>query len=75
MQTDLRLIGSGSSPYTRKLRAAFRYRRIPYRFVIQGSKEQQALLLPVLDPGSQHRLEGPGGAMLPVEMEVGLRDM
>lgn len=43
MQTDLRLIGSGSSPYTRKLRAALRYRRIPYRFVVAGSEEQKAL--------------------------------
>jgi glutathione S-transferase len=62
MQTNLRLIGSGSSPYTRKLRAALRYRRIPYRFVIQGSKEQQALperplpLLPCLVfPGADGR--------------------
>lgn len=40
---DLILIGSGSSPYTRKLRAALRYRRLPYRFVVIGSKEAEAL--------------------------------
>ncbi len=43
MTGDLRLIGVGASPYTRKLRAALRYRRIPYRFVIHGSAEQQSL--------------------------------
>jgi glutathione S-transferase len=41
--TDLRLIGVGASPYTRKLRAALRFRRIPYRFVIAGSREANAL--------------------------------
>lgn len=40
---DLILIGTGASPYTRKLRAALRYRRIPYRFVVIGSKEAEAL--------------------------------
>ncbi len=40
---DLWLVGIGASPYTRKLRAALRYRRIPYRFVIIGSKEAAAL--------------------------------
>lgn len=40
---DLYLVGSASSPYTRKLRAALRYRRIPYRFVVIGSKEAKAL--------------------------------
>jgi glutathione S-transferase len=40
---DLRLLGIGASPYTRKLRAALRYRRIPYRFVVVGSKEAEAL--------------------------------
>lgn len=40
---DLVLVGSGSSPYTRKLSAALRYRRIPFRFVVIGSKEAEAL--------------------------------
>lgn len=40
---DLRLVGVGASPYTRKLRAALRFRRLPYRFVVPGSKEAEAL--------------------------------
>ena len=40
---NLKLVGVGASPYTRKLRAALRYRRLPYHFVIAGSKEAQAL--------------------------------
>ncbi|MCP4006588.1 MAG: glutathione S-transferase family protein [bacterium] len=43
MDGELRLIGVGASPYTRKLRAALRFRRIPYRFVIFGSTEQKSL--------------------------------
>ena len=43
MNGDLRLVGVGASPYTRKLRAALRFRRIPYRFVVVGSKEAAAL--------------------------------
>ena len=38
------LVGVGGSPYTRKLRSVLRFRRIPYRFVVSGSKE--AALLP-----------------------------
>jgi hypothetical protein len=28
--SDLRLVGVGSSPYTRKLRGALRFRRLPH---------------------------------------------
>lgn len=41
--TALKLVGVGASPYTRKLRAALRYRRIPYHFVVAGSPEANAL--------------------------------
>lgn len=40
---ELRVVGLGASPYTRKLRAALRFRRLPFRFVVAGSKEAQAL--------------------------------
>ncbi|MCI5043630.1 MAG: glutathione S-transferase, partial [Aquisalinus sp.] len=40
---DLRIVGVGASPYTRKLRAALRFRRVPFQFVISGSKEAEAL--------------------------------
>ncbi len=43
MNGDLRLVGVGASPYTRKLRAALRFRRLPFRFVVVGSKEAAAL--------------------------------
>lgn len=40
---DFRVVGVGASPYTRKLRAAARFRRLPFRFVVAGSKEANAL--------------------------------
>ncbi|HUP24276.1 MAG TPA: glutathione S-transferase family protein [Thermoanaerobaculia bacterium] len=50
----LRLIGSPGSPYSRKLRAVLRYRRVPHLFVQRGSKddrgyqEPKVVLLPML---------------------------
>lgn len=40
---EFRIVGLGASPYTRKLPAAARFRRLPFRFVVAGSKEAKAL--------------------------------
>lgn len=37
------ILGAVGSPYTRKLRAVFRYRRLPYRFIQQGHPESIGL--------------------------------
>ena len=62
MTTPLRIVGAVGSPYSRKLRAVLRYRRIPYAWVNQGSPEAAALprprveLLPqLIFPGDDDR--------------------
>ena len=53
------LVGVGESPYTRKLRSVLRFRRIPHRFVVSGSKE--ASLLPAETKSKVDKLlEGSG---------------
>ncbi len=43
MSKPLKLIGAPGSPYSRKLRALMRYRRIPHVWIQRGSKDQGQL--------------------------------
>ncbi len=57
----LRLVGSPGSPYSRKLRAVLRYRRIAHAWTHQGSPESHGLPRPRVELLPQLILAGPGG--------------
>lgn len=59
--TPLRIVGMPGSPYSRKLRAVLRYRRIPYAWIHVGAPEQQALPRPRVELLPQLILPGPDG--------------
>ncbi|HKA15378.1 MAG TPA: glutathione S-transferase N-terminal domain-containing protein [Myxococcota bacterium] len=63
MGDPLRIVGAPGSPYSRKLRAVLRYRRIPHAWIQMGSREARELprprveLLPqVVLPGAREAL-------------------
>src|SRR6185436_13630496 len=58
----LRIVGVPGSPYSRKLRAVLRYRRIPYAWIQQGSPENEGLPSPRLTLIPQLILPNANGA-------------
>ena len=59
----LRIVGMPGSPYSRKLRAVLRYRRIPHAWVITGSPESRTLPRPRVELLPQLVLPGADGTL------------
>src|SRR4029079_1043716 len=59
----LRMMGAVGSPYSRKLRAVLRYRRIPYQWIHLGSPESRGLPVPRVALLPQLFLPGPDGTL------------
>lgn len=59
--SPLRIVGSPGSPYSRKLRAVLRYRRIPHAWINQGSAESEGLPVPRVVLLPQLLVAGPDG--------------
>lgn len=59
----LPLVGAPGSPYSRKLRAALRLRRIPHAWIQRGAPEQRGLPRPRVELLPQLVLRGPDGSL------------
>ena len=57
----IRIVGMPGSPYSRKMRAVLRYRRIPHAWVTPGAPEHGALPRPRVELLPQLVLPGPDG--------------
>ena len=62
-EAPLRMIGAPGSPYSRKLRAVLRYRRIPHAWLQRGTPEARALPRPRVELLPQLIVAGPDGAL------------
>src|SRR5688572_109393 len=59
----LRIVGMPGSPYSRKLRAVLRYRRIPHAWTLVASPETEGLPRARVELIPQLMLTGPDGAL------------
>jgi len=62
-EQPLRIVGAPGSPYSRKLRAVLRYRRIPYLWIMRGSTEARGLPKPRVELLPQLILPGKDGEL------------
>ena len=62
-EQPLRIVGAPGSPYSRKLRAVLRYRRVPFAWINQGSPECRGLPRPRVQLLPQLILPGADGAL------------
>ena len=63
MSEPLRIVGMPGSPYSRKMRAVLRYRRIQHAWIHQGAPECQGLPEPRVPLLPRLVMRGAGGAM------------
>jgi len=63
MQELLRIVGAPGSPYSRKLRAVLRYRRIPHAWIQRGAPEGRGLPRPKVELLPQLVMPGPDGVL------------